>query len=371
MRKAPGAAGHGKGSIVRGRPRLSYRSVGGRPILAVILLAFITTAVMTSAPPLAADPAPAAHGVVPVLTLTAIPDTITAGRMTTLAAQTDVLGAVLTVSRGTVGAPVYAVERTVVADAAGAVSWTVSPRRTRMYRVELAGDATRDAAFAEITVSVRPRLTLTATSPVYQGRKVVFAAKVVPAHPGATVDVQRLVDGVWTQWRTVTLNDESRRVFRWISDRRGSNAFRLTMPADADHVDGTSARRVVRVKDPNPYDVSRREAHFIVVDRSQYKLYYHEFGRIVRVFDCVLGKTSTPTPLGHFKIYAKDPNVSGPYGPRRMRYLGAYAIHGTNEPWLLTRFPRAYSHGCTRLANTNILWLYARAHVGTRVWNVP
>jgi lipoprotein-anchoring transpeptidase ErfK/SrfK len=61
----------------------------------------------------------------------------------------------------------------------------------------------------------------------------------------------------------------------------------------------------------------------------------------------------------------------GPYGPRRMRYLGAYAIHGTNEPWLLSRSPRNYSHGCTRLSNPHILWLFDRVHVGTPVWNVP
>jgi lipoprotein-anchoring transpeptidase ErfK/SrfK len=114
-----------------------------------------------------------------------------------------------------------------------------------------------------------------------------------------------------------------------------------------------------------------RPAHFIVVDKSQYRLYYHEHGHIVRVFDCVLGKPSTPTPAGRFRIYAKDSNVYGAYGARRMRYLGFFAIHGTNEPWLLTRFPRGYSHGCTRLSNTNILWLYARCPVGTQVWNVP
>ena len=111
-------------------------------------------------------------------------------------------------------------------------------------------------------------------------------------------------------------------------------------------------------------------AHIVVVDKSEYRLYYIEYGRIVRVFDCVLGKPSTPTPIGHYRIYAKDGHMYGPYGPRRMRYMGAYAIHGTNEPWLLSHSPRAYSHGCTRLSNTNIVWLFSRLHVGTPVWNV-
>lgn len=112
----------------------------------------------------------------------------------------------------------------------------------------------------------------------------------------------------------------------------GVYSFRVAMAADADHVAAVGAPRRVRLRNPNPYGVPTSYARFIVVDKSQYKLYYHERGRIVRVFKCVLGKPSTPTPLGRFKIYAMDSNMWGAYGPRRMRYLGLYAIHGTNEP---------------------------------------
>ena len=75
--------------------------------------------------------------------------------------------------------------------------------------------------------------------------------------------------------------------------------------------------------------------------------------------------------MEHFRIYAKDPHMGGPYGRRWMRYLGEYAIHGTDEPWLLGRFPRNHSHGCTRLSTAHILWLYSRVTVGTPVWNAP
>ena len=47
------------------------------------------------------------------------------------------------------------------------------------------------------------------------------------------------------------------------------------------------------------------------------------------------------------------------------------AIHGTNGPWLLKRFPRDFSQGCTRLSNANAIWLYDHAPTGTPVWNVP
>jgi lipoprotein-anchoring transpeptidase ErfK/SrfK len=43
---------------------------------------------------------------------------------------------------------------------------------------------------------------------------------------------------------------------------------------------------------------------------------------------------------------------------------GNYAIHGTNNPGSVGRF---VSHGCIRMYNADIVDLYRRAHVGTRV----
>lgn len=344
-----------------GRSVARHRWVAAAVLVAMALAATLGAAAL--APPVSAD--------APTLTVTAARDTITAGQTTTLTAQIDVPGAVLAVSRATGDSGVFLPIRTVAAGATGAVTWKVGPRRTSAYRVEFAGDATWDAAVAEVTISVRPRITLSATKSVYEGQKVKFVTSVRPAHPGATVELQQRVDGVWTKVRTIRLNDASGAVYRWPSSGRGSQAFRVAMAADTDHVEGASPRRFVQLRDPNPYGVPASQARFIVVDKSKYKLYYHERGRIVRVFDCVLGKPSTPTPLGRYRIYAKDTNVGGAYGPRRMRYMGLYAIHGTNEPGLLSHFPRNYSHGCTRLSNTNILWLFERCRVGTPVWNVP
>jgi len=253
----------------------------------------------------------------------------------------------------------------------GCVSWTLYPKHSLTYRIDFAGDADWEPASAEVTVSVRPRIRLSAPAAIYKGQKAAFVVQVSPAHPGATVQLQRKDGDTWTDWRQVTLNAKSRAKRLWRGTAVGKTVVRAVMAADESHVAGRSKRVTVLVRKPTPYNVPASAAHFIVVDKSQYRLYYFERGLIVRVFDCVLGKPSTPTPLGRFRIYAKDPDMGGPYGPRRMRYHGLYAIHGTNEPALLRRFPRAYSHGCTRLSNTNILWLYARCPVGTQVWNVP
>ena len=312
----------------------------------------------------------------PTLTLSASPAAVVAGQpVSLLGTFPGVPGAELTLSRMRAGetefTPVVSGRLT---NAGGNVVWTVRPAVTTTYRVDLTAAGTWTAASAETAVGARPRITLTAVAPkpLLENQYVRYAVKVRPAHPGATVHlVRRTADG-WVALKDLTLDGDSQATARVLAGMPGRLAVRADMAADLDHLAGHSLPWKVTVYDKrNPYGTPTRFPHLILVDLSQYKLYYHEHGNIVRVFDCVLGRPSLPTPRGHYRIYAKDTGMSGPYGPFRMRYLGLYAIHGTNEPWLLDRFPRNYSHGCTRLANTHITWLFSRVHVGTPVWNVP
>ena len=138
-----------------------------------------------------------------------------------------------------------------------------------------------------------------------------------------------------------------------------------------DHLEGASPVRRVQVVKPNPYNVPLDAKGIVVVDISQYRLRFYSYGTLLKSFPCVTGRPSLPTPIGHFSIYARGMWPGGPYGARIMSYHPPCAIHGTNEPWLLERFPRNFSHGCTRLANANAIWLYDHAPLGTPVWNVP
>jgi lipoprotein-anchoring transpeptidase ErfK/SrfK len=54
-----------------------------------------------------------------------------------------------------------------------------------------------------------------------------------------------------------------------------------------------------------------------------------------------------------------------PLGARAM-YLGStlYRIHGSNEPWTIGT---AVSSGCIRMRNEDVIDLYERVKVGTRV----
>jgi hypothetical protein len=343
--------------------------VNVRHKLAAVVLLLLVSGLAACLPAVARAAEP------PTLALTADPATVVAGEPVTLAASLPgVSGATLTVTRQRAGATGFTTIGSGVTDAAGKASWTVTPPASTTYRVEFAGDATHAASLSEVSVGVRPRVTLTvvAPKPLFEKQDVRYTVTVRPAAPGETVQLVRWAAGGWVAFKDLTLDGESQASARLAAGAPGRLAVRAQTASAVEHLAAHSLPWKSTVYDRrNPYGVPTSIPRLILVDLSQYKLYYHEHGNVVRVFDCVLGRPSLPTPPGHYKIYAKDPHMGGPYGPFRMRYLGLYAIHGTNEPWLLDRFPRNYSHGCTRLANANITWLYSRVHVGTPVWNVP
>ncbi|NEJ14216.1 L,D-transpeptidase family protein [Rhizobium leguminosarum] len=68
---------------------------------------------------------------------------------------------------------------------------------------------------------------------------------------------------------------------------------------------------------------------------------------------------------GHYLPARMDGGAENPLGARAM-YLGStlYRIHGTNAPWSVGS---AVSSGCIRLRNEDVVDLYDRVSVGTRV----
>jgi len=316
----------------------------------------------------APDPSPSAT---PTLTVSASPATLTSSAPTVLTARLGIAGATLQLSRKAAGTSDPRLIVAFVTDALGALAHRAAPRVTTTYRADFLGNDEWLPTSAEVTVTVRQRVRLFAPDRVYRGARARLNVQVVPAHLGASVSIEMWRDDAWTQWRLVTLDDHSRAVSLWSADRVGRQPFRVTMAADEEHAAGASGVRRVRVQKPNPYGVPIGAKRIVVVDLSQYQMYFFSYGRELRSFPCVLGRPSLPTPRGHFRIYAKGMNPGGPYGARIMSYHPPCAIHGTNEPGLLKRFPRNFSHGCTRLANANAIWLYDHAPIGTPVWNVP
>jgi lipoprotein-anchoring transpeptidase ErfK/SrfK len=281
-----------------------------------------------------------------------------------------VAGASLPVSAQAAGELDFAPLDPAVTDAAGAALLQPAPHVNTTYRIEYAGDALHAAASADVLVRVRPRIATSFPKSLWVGNTAQLKGRVYPAHPGAQVTIERKSGGVWGDFATVTLADDSRFSAPFKPTSPGFKYFRVRMAADAEHALAiTSSRRLV-VNIPNKHGIPWVYPHYIVIDHSEFRIYYYEHGRIIRNWACVLGKPSTPTPLGHFKVYAKDPTAGIVMG-KLLLYYNSIGIHGTNEPWLIKRFPRAFSHGCCRLTNAHIDWLYPRVPVGTPVWNIP
>ena len=281
-------------------------------------------------------------------------------------------GATVQLSRKTATATSFRLVGPLTTDARGVATFRALPGQTTTYRVDYAGDGVQWLpASAETVVSVAPRVSLSGAERVYRGQRERLTVTVRPLHPGGAVTIEQWKDGAWAEWRSLKLGQDSRAQVAWRAAAVGAWPLRVVTPADAEHVAGVSAVRRIRVVEPNPYRVPLDAKGIIVVDISQYRLRFYSYGKLLKSFPCVTGRPGLPTPIGHFKIYARGMWPGGPYGARIMSYHPPCAIHGTNEPHLLKRFPRNFSHGCTRLANANAIWLYDHAPLGTPVWNVP
>lgn len=103
----------------------------------------------------------------------------------------------------------------------------------------------------------------------------------------------------------------------------------------------------------------------ILLDTKQ--LILKEGDVIIRRYEVAVGKPSTPTPIGNWKIIQKIKNPGGAFGARWMRLnvpWGGYGIHGTNEPQSIGK---AVSHGCIRMTNEDVIELYNIVPLGTEV----
>lgn len=105
----------------------------------------------------------------------------------------------------------------------------------------------------------------------------------------------------------------------------------------------------------------------ITVDTARHNLTLLKSGAIFRTYPVAVGKSSTLTPKGSFKIVRKLMKPGGPYGARFLGLnipRGGYGIHGTNDP---SSIGKSISHGCIRMYNKDVIALYNTVPVGTPV----
>ena len=141
----------------------------------------------------------------------------------------------------------------------------------------------------------------------------------------------------------------------------------------------TRLAAVLSIAALDAYGEERRvQAKRIVVSIPDRKLVLLEGERILKTYDVAVGKASTPSPRGEFRIinhvanptwYGPDkPVPPGKNNPLGTRWMGlsvkGYGIHGTNVP---SSIGKAASHGCIRMRQHDLEELFELVEVGVTV----
>jgi lipoprotein-anchoring transpeptidase ErfK/SrfK len=105
----------------------------------------------------------------------------------------------------------------------------------------------------------------------------------------------------------------------------------------------------------------------LVVNKDQRTLTVMAGQEVIGVYPVAIGKHSTPTPIGEWKITDKDYDWGGAFGPRWLGLnisWGRYGIHGTNQPGSISY---ETSLGCLRMFDDDVLQIFDLVKVGTQV----
>ena len=91
-----------------------------------------------------------------------------------------------------------------------------------------------------------------------------------------------------------------------------------------------------------------------------------EGGKVIDTYHTSSGAPATPTVIGTFRVYMKDPgtNAKGMY--KSSYFIRGYAIHGYVDVPAFNA-----SHGCLRVPIPDAARIYAFATIGTRVIVYP
>jgi peptidoglycan hydrolase-like protein with peptidoglycan-binding domain len=224
----------------------------------------------------------------------------------------------------------------------------------------------REGSFRlSVTVRVTGTVTVTAVHPATRTqasfaaaprRVLVISGRVSPGSRGSSVHVlqQRLAalhyavptSGVFDAGtaravlayrkvnRLARNSSVDRRVFSWLM--RGRGAFRVRYPGHGKHVEADLSRQVLAEITPG--------------------------GRVRRVYVLSSGKPSTPTVVGHFRVYMREPGTNSHGMVDSSYFIGGYAIHGYAEVPTY-----AASHGCLRVPIPDAAAIFSWLRIGDRV----
>lgn len=129
---------------------------------------------------------------------------------------------------------------------------------------------------------------------------------------------------------------------------------------------------------PKIPEFAKATVRWVLVSIPDRKLALLENGKVVRMYRVAVGKASTPSPTGDFKIVGRVSNPAyyhkgqvigaGKGNPVGTRWMGlsakGYGIHGTNQP---KSIGKAASRGCIRMGKQDIEELFTLVDVGDAV----
>jgi L,D-transpeptidase catalytic domain len=164
----------------------------------------------------------------------------------------------------------------------------------------------------------------------------------------------------------------------WVTPTNAPSLLVIARPQSADGRCWLRVRLPWRPNDAagwvNASDVSIEKTPWrIVVSMARRTLTLYRAGRPIRTVSVVVGKPSTPTPLGLFAVVWTIPwhptDFLGSWVLELTAHSdvlkqfdggnGTVGIHGRGGASLLDPLGSARSHGCIRLANDSIDWLVA------------
>ena len=117
----------------------------------------------------------------------------------------------------------------------------------------------------------------------------------------------------------------------------------------------------------NPFAQLIRATYRITINIQTHTLTLFRDNNVFKTYTVAVGKPTSPTPKGTFKIINRAINPGGPFG---VRWLGLnapngdYGIHGTNDPFSIGK---NISNGCIRMYNNQVLELCNLVSIGTVV----
>jgi lipoprotein-anchoring transpeptidase ErfK/SrfK len=134
-------------------------------------------------------------------------------------------------------------------------------------------------------------------------------------------------------------------------------------------------------------DLAQKYPVFLTIDRGAFQLRLWKNLKVAKTYTIAVGQAGLETPAGEYTIDDKQVNPSwhvpdspwagdlagkvippGPDDPIKARWMGFYAgagIHGTDET---SSLGTAASHGCVRMAISDVEELYPQVPLGTPIY---